>query len=278
MLSNPYLLSESRYEIIQTDLNRKVGIFEKRGKFSALSDGKQFSSLMILTMTEKVLSIFIDESGRFQYPDDKSRFYIISMVMHDQTVDITQEVSNLEQGFRSLHLSNLCFHAGPLIRQEKIFAVMDWEFRSRIFSMMMAFARKVDFKYHCLTVDKKFITSAEMLVQKLHDGLDEFLTSQRSEMSLYDKVKIYYDCGQSPLTNLLHRAFEGKYGPRIEFAQAVKPERYRLFQLADLVCSLKLIELRLASGGTMTESEYTFFGGPKAFKHNILRRIKRKEI
>jgi hypothetical protein len=51
-----------------------------------------------------------------------------------------------------------------------------------------------------------------------------------------------------------------------------------LFQLADLVCSLKLIELRLASGGTMTESEYIFFGGPKAFKHNILRRIKRKEI
>ena len=151
-----------------------MGIFEKRGKFSALSDGKQFSSLMILTMTEKVLSIFIDESGRFQYPDDKSRFYIISMVMHDQSVDITQEVSNLEQGFRSLHLSNLCFHAGPLIRQEKIFAVMDWEFRSRIFSMMMAFARKVDFKYHCLTVDKKFITSAEMLIQKLRDGLDEF--------------------------------------------------------------------------------------------------------
>ena len=203
---------------------------------------------MILTMTEKVLSIFIDESGRFQYPDDKSHFYIISMVMHDQSVDITQEVSNLEQGFRSLHLSNLCFHAGPLIRQEKIFAVMDWEFRSRIFSMMMAFARKVDFKYHCLTVDKKFITSAEMLIQKLRDDLDEFLTSQRSEMSLYDKVKIYYDCGQSPLTNLLHRAFEGKYGPRIEFAQAVKPERYRLFQLADLACSLKLSELRLASG------------------------------
>ena len=54
----PHLLSEPRYEIMLTDLNRKVGIFEKRGKFSALSDGKQFSSLMILTMTEKVLSIF----------------------------------------------------------------------------------------------------------------------------------------------------------------------------------------------------------------------------
>ena len=114
------MISNLNCETIYTDLNREVGIFEKRGKFSALSDGKQFSSLMILAMAEKVLSIFIDESGRFQYPDDKSRFYIISMVMHDQSVSIGKEVLNLEQGFRSLHLSNLCFHAGPLIRQEKI--------------------------------------------------------------------------------------------------------------------------------------------------------------
>ena len=55
-----------------------------------VGDGKQFSSPMIFTMTEKVLSIFIDESRRFQYPDDKSRFYIISMVMHNQSVDIAQ--------------------------------------------------------------------------------------------------------------------------------------------------------------------------------------------
>jgi len=34
---NPHLLYEPRYETIQTDLDRKVGIFEKRGKFSALS-------------------------------------------------------------------------------------------------------------------------------------------------------------------------------------------------------------------------------------------------
>ncbi len=233
---------------------------------------------MISDMSEKVLSIFIDESGRFQYPDDMSRFYVISLVLHDQSIGIDREVSTLEQGFRSLHLSNLCFHAGPLIRQEKAFGVMDWEFRSRIFSMMMAFARKVDFRYHCLTADKKFITSAEMLVQKLGDSLEGFLSEQRSRLSRYDKVKIYYDCGQSPLTNLLHRAFEWKYGPKIEFAQAVKPERYRLFQLADLVCSLKLVELRLTLGEAMTDSEHAFFGGPKAFKHKILRRIKRKEI
>ena len=83
---------------------------------------------------------------------------------------------------------------------------------------------------------------------------------------------------QTPTHRFIFIAFENDVGCSVEFVQNVRPAKYRLFQLADLVCSLKLIELRLASGGTMTESEYTFFGDPKAFKHNILRRIKRKEI
>ncbi len=50
------------------------------------------------------------------------------------------------------------------------------------------------------------------------------------------------------------------------------------FQLADLVCTLNMISLKLDSGIMMSRSETKFFGGPKAFKHNILRRIKAREI
>ena len=53
---------------------------------------------------------------------------------------------------------------------------------------------------------------------------------------------------------------------------------YRLFPLADLVCTLNMISLKLNSGMKMSRSETKFFGGPKAFKHNILRRIKAREI
>ena len=55
-------------------------------------------------------------------------------------------------------------------------------------------------------------------------------------------------------------------------------EKYRLFQLADLICTLHLEELKLLNGEPMTTSEFKFFGGPKAFNHNVLRRIKAKEI
>ena len=46
----------------------------------------------------------------------------------------------------------------------------------------------------------------------------------------------------------------------IEFAQTAKPERHKLFQPADKMSTLKLVELKLAHGEMMTESEYKFFG------------------
>ena len=64
----------------------------------------------------------------------------------------------------------------------------------------------------------------------------------------------------------------------MEFAQSVKPQNYKLFQVADLICTVSLIEQRLVNGERMTDSEYAFFGGPRMFKRNILKYLKRKEI
>ena len=229
-------------------------------------------------MEERTLSVFVDESGRFQCPDIASRFYIISLVLHDQSSKIDEAVRGLDTSFRAMHLNNVCFHAGPLIRQEKIYAVLDWEFRYRIFAAMMAFARKADFKYHCLIVDKKFCNTPDQIVKKLGTLLSDFINGNSYDFGQFDRIKVYYDCGQAPVTNLLHRNFVAKPGLKIEFAQAVKPEKYRLFQLADLVCTLKLIETRLCNNLPMTDSEYTLFGGPRKFKRSILKFIKQKEI
>ena len=229
-------------------------------------------------MEDRTLSVFVDESGRFQCPDETSRFYIISLVLHDQEFKIDVAVNRLDEVLRSMHLNDVCFHAGPLIRQEKTFAILDWEFRFRLLAAMMAFARNVDFKYHCLIVDKKYVTTSEQIVERLGALLSDFLGGTAYDFSGFDRVKIYYDCGQSPVTNLLHRKFMAKPGMKVEFAQAVRPEKYRLFQLADLVCTLELISAKLQHGIGMTSSEYAFFGGPRKFKRGILKFIKKKEI
>ena len=64
----------------------------------------------------------------------------------------------------------------------------------------------------------------------------------------------------------------------VEFAQAVEPRKYRLFQVADLVCTLRLLEAKINFGTGLSDDECKFFGGPKKFHHNILRYIKAKEL
>ena len=224
------------------------------------------------------LSIFADESGRFAHPDPDSRFYILGMVFHDQSIELSPLVAELERAEADLGLEGHCFHAGPLIRKEKGYEILSRRFRGRIFSRMLAFASHVDFKYHCVSVDKKYIDSAGQIVERLRASLLEFIDLHRNMFSTVREVKVYYDCGQSPVTNLLHRTFEDAIGNSVAVVQNVKPSQYRLFQIADLVCTLHLIELRLAHGMQMTHSEMRFFGGPRDFKHNILRRIKTKEI
>ncbi len=224
------------------------------------------------------LSIFVDESGRFQHPDVGSRFYILGMVFHDQSSDIAKCVADLDAAESQLGLEGHCFHAGPLIRKEKEYAIMSRQFRGRIFSRMMAFASRVDFKYRCLSVDKKYIDSAQQIVERLRAELLSFIDRHREMLSSVKQIKVYYDCGQSPVTNLLHRTFENAIGKSVEFKQDVKPSHYRLFQIADLVCTLHLIELRLLYGVAMTHSEMRFFGGPHAFRRNVLKKIKQKEL
>ena len=75
-------------------------------------------------MREKTLSVFVDESGRFQHPDDDSPYYIISLVLHDQSQPIDGLAADLDKAFSALRLTNVCFHAGPLIRQKGPFAFM----------------------------------------------------------------------------------------------------------------------------------------------------------
>lgn len=238
------------------------------------SDSRHFR---FLAMENKVLSIFVDESGCFQYPDLDSRFYILGMVFHNQTINVAQRITELDHSLEALgiDLETFIFHAGPLIRREKGYEYFSRHMRGKIYSRMLNFARKIDFKYHCLNVDKKYISSPLQIVTRLNTQLNEFITSHREFLSSLGTVKVYYDCGQAPITNLLHKSFAG-IGCQVEFAQGVQPRNYKLFQLADLICTLTLVRLKIESGERLSESEHRFFGGARAFRHNELKFLNSK--
>lgn len=58
---------------------------------------RKFLAFFLRSMDLKELSIFIDESGDFGEYSFHSPYYIITMVFHNQTVDIQEQIQYLDR-------------------------------------------------------------------------------------------------------------------------------------------------------------------------------------
>lgn len=193
----------------------------------------------------KELSIFIDESGDFGEYDFHSPYYIIAMVMHDQTYDMTGELDKLEKELQYIGYPNHCVHAGPIIRQEQ--------------------------EYRFETIE--IIVDEVEAAGKLAKQLSGFLRDNMSFFSSYDVVKIYYDNGQIELNKILSSVFNVLFD-HVEFRKVI-PSDYRLFQVADLICTLQLLELKCESHN-LSNSEKRFFENEQILKKNYIKPLKKK--
>jgi len=227
---------------------------------------------------DNTLSLFVDESGILGEPATASRFYILGFVLHDQRVTIEPAAVEFARRLEEIGIKDLCFHAGPILHGNNGFRFMTCDLRRRIFHRMMAFARQIDFSYHCLAIDKRYSGRLPQMTESLERQFADFAVRNRSMFAACRCVKVYYDCGQKAVTNFLRRVTSATLPCPVEFAQAVEPRKYRLFQIADLVCTLRLLEEKISCGAGLSDDECKFFGGPKKFRHNILRYIKAKGI
>lgn len=221
----------------------------------------------------KELSVFIDESGDYGEYDYHSPYYIISMVFHDQAVDIEDAVRKLNQELSYMNLDDLCIHTGPIIRMEEIYNVMTKKERRTILNKLVAFVRNVDIRYACFSVEKKHIDDAVGVISGLSKQIAGFIRDHYSELLTYDVVKVYYDNGQHEVTKMLASVFSALL-PRVEFKR-VMPVDYKLFQVADLMCTMQLIKMKLEGEG-LSKSEMQFFGSVSDLKKNYLQRIEKK--
>lgn len=63
------------------------------------------------------LSIFVDESGDFGKVENNSPYYLVSLVFHNQTDDIYQPITALENALSYVETEQKYIHTGPLIRR-----------------------------------------------------------------------------------------------------------------------------------------------------------------
>lgn len=224
-------------------------------------------------MSEKVLSVFIDESGDFGPYETHSPYYLISMILHNQNTDISENIKSFNSHLLNLGYPHHAIHTGPLIRRKSIYSNDFIKDRKRLFNALFNFARRLDFKYFCIKIKKIEYPDVIAMTSRISKDLADVIRSNESFWNNFDKVIIYYDNGQIELTKILTSIFNTLY-THVEFCK-VKPVDYKLFQIADLICTLELLAEK-AMNNSFSRSEMDFFDNIRDFKKNYLKHIKKK--
>lgn len=203
------------------------------------------------------LSIFIDESGDFGPVTAHSPYYVISLVFHDQSDDITAHLEKIHEALvvRGLPASH-GIHTGPLIRREHDYRWLDVRERRSIFRVLVDFVRTTNLSHHSWVFAKKEVGDADALVSMMSRELGAFIRDNYGYFQSWDRIVIYYDNGQKELTNLVNSVFNAHLST-VEVRKVV-PSEYSLFQAADLCCTLTLVREKIGSIG-LSASERDFF-------------------
>ena len=224
----------------------------------------------------KELSIFVDEAGVLGPYKVRDPYYILSFVFHNQEDDISSDLKVFKESIANLGFNIKSLHAGPIIRREEEYKNVAREDRKRLFKVMMSFFRKSPLLCKSIYFEKKHMEDDVEIVDRLSTELKRFLQEHLEFFQGFDSVKVYYDNGQIPIAKMLVVVFKFMLS-NVQFKKVV-PSNYQLFQLSDMLCTLKLIELKMEKKA-LSKSELAFFDySDRIIKKEYLKHVSSKTI
>lgn len=223
-----------------------------------------------------LLSVFCDESGDFGPYASHAPYYLVSFVFHNQDLPLDSEIFKLEQHVQECGLpANHAIHTAPLIRREQDYENTDMVDRRRVFAQLEAFARRSPITEKTFLIDKKRFGAGDDLANRIAREMGIFLKEHLSYFLSFDAVIVYYDRGQKQISKALRLIFSTALS-NVEF-RTVRPEDYHLFQVADLFCTLELLQKKMESH-TLSKSEQTFFETRRNLRKNHLKLLEQKRL
>lgn len=225
-------------------------------------------------MKNRVLSVFVDESGDFGQYNPSSPNYYVAMILHNQESDISKNIDALEKQISNWGYPKHTIHTGPLIRREGIYKDDLRENRKSLFNALYHFTRMLDIKYICPMInqgdcaEKSKIAYTDKLTKEIANKLREHY----DYFSSFDTIIVYYDYGQIELAQILVSVFNTMFS-NVEFRK-IETNQYKLSQAADLICTVEAIEQK----NILTKSEIDFFHSKHDFRKNIYKNIVKKKL
>lgn len=222
------------------------------------------------------LSIFVDESGDFGEYKHHSPYYIITMLFHDQDKDINQKIEKLDLEVQSLgYEKDFVIHTAPLIRKEEMFHSVAPNERRALFTKLFYFVMKSDIQYKTFIFEKKQFENVMKLEGRMAKEMSLFIRDKLDFFQNFENVILYYDNGQHELNRILNAVLTTELSHYD--IRKVLPKDYKLFQAADLICTLQLLALKREKK-ELSKSELLLFHNERELNKQFLKPIKKKEF
>lgn len=220
------------------------------------------------------LSVFVDESGDL---GGESRYYLLALVFHDQVDDLSHTISLYERDLVVRGLKDVPLHLNPLLRANDDYSGMTVKQRATYLASFSTFAQHSPFGYRVFAYRKDRFASPADLGARMRRDLIDFLFDGIGWLQRFDRVKIYYDDGQSLVTRALHDGFEYALAREAVVYRDARPADYRMLQVADYVCGVELAALKYERGEEGA-TDRLFFGTRRDFVRTFLRKLRRHAV
>lgn len=222
----------------------------------------------------KELSIFADESGD---RGGKARYYLLTLVFHDQAKSIADAVTGYEAKLARADLPNIPFHSEPLMNGHKDYRFLGIEQRKTMLAYFSSFARKLPISYTTFVYRRSEFENPEELAIRMERDISRVMLDHLGFFQSFDDVKVYYDNGQDIVKRALDRSVGQVLSKGVVQRRKTSMTDYRLEQVADYLCTIELALVKYEAkedGGTYDK----FFGGIGSFKKNWLKQARCKRV
>ena len=220
------------------------------------------------------LSLFVDESGD---RTGKARYYLVTLVMHDQSDEILNSVGNYEGSLLLSDLPNIPFHSDPLLNGHGPYANLSIRQRKKLLIAFSILIQRLPIRYFTFAYKRKEFLQLDELANRMERDVTSFLREHLSFFQSFEEVVVYYDNGQDIVKRALDRSMAAALSKRAVVRRRTSMTDYRLEQAADYLCTLELAAIKYAAKED-GETYNKFFGGIGSFKKNWLKQIRRKRL
>ena len=222
----------------------------------------------------KELSIFVDESGD---RSGKARYYLLTLVFHDQSDNIMDELQRYEKRLTESSLPGIAFHSEPLLNGHKDYEGLSIEQRKKMFVAFSALVRRLPIHYASFIYRMSEFEDPAKLAARMKRDVSNLLFDHLRFVQSFDDVKIYYDDGQDIVKQVLDQSIGFALSKGVVERRKTSMVDYRLEQVADYLCTIELAAVKYDAKEN-GETYNKFFGGAVSFKKNWLKQARRKAI